>query len=301
MKYQLISSGRLLIGPKEKESIARIQRITQLSEEHVRKSLLNGTPKKLLSSDDKEKIKKAALALRQAGLEVTIKVRLPASAARTEGPGDIAPNKENVEKERIDSLPPSLARKKIASAKKKFRFRRLGCSLVFLLLLLFTLASGAIGYAWYWLYRPLPTGVAAAEQALFDGNLIMAGLVNVKKLTVLEQYWFGELDPKALPFDTQQQGLFNHLLSGAPKFRKNLTHILYSASTSTDQQQGTQLILLAGKFEEKSLLTQLLHDLGQVVQEGISSAFAGISGGNTNGGEELSKSTTTRQHTETSH
>ncbi|MCI5124447.1 MAG: hypothetical protein D3925_08230, partial [Candidatus Electrothrix sp. AR5] len=256
MKYQLISSGHLLVGSKEQESIARIQRITKLSEDQVRKSLLHGKPRKLLSSDDKEKVKKAALALRQAGLEVKIKVRQPASTEKTEGPGDIAPNKENgkAKKERIDSLPPSLARKKSTPAKKKFRFGR---CLVSFLLLLIILTSGAIGYAWYWLYRPLPTGVAAAEQALFDGNLVMTGLVDVKKLTLLERYWFGELDPQALPLDTQQQGVLNNLLSGAPKFRENLTRILYSASIAPDQQQGTQLILLAGKFEEKSLLKTL--------------------------------------------
>jgi hypothetical protein len=111
MKYQLISSGRLLVGSEEKESIARIQRITKLPEEQVRKSLLNGKPKKLLSSDDKEKVKKAALALRRAGLEVKVQVRQSPTVERVEGPGDISPNKEksSIEKERIDMLPYSVA------------------------------------------------------------------------------------------------------------------------------------------------------------------------------------------------
>ncbi|WP_339134716.1 MAG: hypothetical protein WGN25_16105 [Candidatus Electrothrix sp. GW3-4] len=108
MKYQLISSGRLLAGSEEKESIAQIQRITKLSETQVWKSLLNDKPKKLLSSYDKEKIKKASLALRKAGLEV--KVRQVPSVERGGGPGDIAPNKEksNRGKERIDMLPYSI-------------------------------------------------------------------------------------------------------------------------------------------------------------------------------------------------
>ncbi|MCI5162074.1 MAG: hypothetical protein D3917_08635 [Candidatus Electrothrix sp. AX5] len=132
MKYQLISSGHLLVGSEEKESIARIQRITKLSEEQVWKSLLNGKPRKLLSSDDKEKIKKAALALRRAGLEV--KVQVP-SAERTEGPGDIAPNKENssIEKERIDALPYSIAPPK----KKSHPGRCLTALLLSLIILLF--------------------------------------------------------------------------------------------------------------------------------------------------------------------
>ncbi|MDU9047499.1 MAG: hypothetical protein Q3M30_01525 [Candidatus Electrothrix sp. Rat3] len=107
MKYQLISSGHLLFGSEEKESIARIQRITKLSEEQVQQSLLNGKPRKLLCSDDKEKVKKAALTLRRAGLEVKVQVRQAPTAERTEGPGDISPNKEksSIGKERIDMLP----------------------------------------------------------------------------------------------------------------------------------------------------------------------------------------------------
>jgi hypothetical protein len=110
MKYQLISSGHLLIEAEETESIARIQQITKLSEEQIRKSLLNGRPRKLLSSDDQAKIKKAALALRRAGLDVEVTVCRPASAKREakreKGPGDIAPNKEKSRgKERIDTLP----------------------------------------------------------------------------------------------------------------------------------------------------------------------------------------------------
>ena len=75
MKYQLFSSGRLIAGSEEKESIARIQRITRLSEEQIRKSLLNGKTEKLFGSDDKEKIRKAALAFHKAGLEVRVKIR----------------------------------------------------------------------------------------------------------------------------------------------------------------------------------------------------------------------------------
>ncbi|WLE96443.1 MAG: hypothetical protein QTN59_17385 [Candidatus Electrothrix communis] len=260
MKYQLISSGRLLVGSEEQKSIHQIQRITRLSEEQIRKSLLNGKPKKMLSSDDKKKVKKAALALRQAGLEVKIQVRQTPSEAETDGPGAIAPSKEKrqTKKERIDYLPFP-----VAPAKKKTRFGR---CLVYFFLLLLTLASAGIGYGWYWLYRPLPAGVAAAEQALFDGNLVIAGLVDFKKITLLEQYWFGELDPKALPLDSQQQRLLNNLLSGTPKFRETLTHILYSASAGSEQQQGRQLMLLAGKFVKKSLLKTLggLFQLQQI-------------------------------------
>jgi len=133
MKYQLISSGRLLVGSEEQKSINRIQRVTKLPEEQVRKSLLNGKPKKLFSSDDKEKVKKAALALRQAGLEVKVQVRQAPSAEKAEGPGDIAPNKEksNRGKERIDMLPYS-----IAPPKKK---SHPGCCLAGLLLFLIVL------------------------------------------------------------------------------------------------------------------------------------------------------------------
>ncbi|RWX48397.1 hypothetical protein VU01_10378 [Candidatus Electrothrix marina] len=135
MKYQLISSGRLLVGSEEKESIARIQRITKLPEEQVRKSLLNGKPKKLLSSDDKEKVKKAALALRRAGLEVKVQVRQSPTVERVEGPGDISPNKEksSIEKERIDMLPYSVA----PPQKKSHPGRYLAGLLLFLIIMLF--------------------------------------------------------------------------------------------------------------------------------------------------------------------
>lgn len=73
MEYHLISQGRLFTGAKEKECIVMIQRITKLSEEQVRKTLLNGRPRKLFSSDDKEKVKKFSQAYRKAGLDVQIK------------------------------------------------------------------------------------------------------------------------------------------------------------------------------------------------------------------------------------
>lgn len=140
MKYQLISSGHLLIEAEETKSIARIQRITKLPEEQIRKSLLNGRPRKLLSSDDKAKIKKAALALRRAGLEVEVTVCRPASAKREakreKGPGDIAPNKEksNRGKERIDTLPSFIA---AASPKKKSHPGLCPVSLLLLFIVLF--------------------------------------------------------------------------------------------------------------------------------------------------------------------
>lgn len=73
MEYHLISQGRLFTGAKEKDCIVMIQRITKLSEEQVRKTLLNGRPRKLFSSDDKEKVKKFSQAYRKAGLDVEIK------------------------------------------------------------------------------------------------------------------------------------------------------------------------------------------------------------------------------------
>ncbi|MCI5115129.1 MAG: hypothetical protein D3920_05235 [Candidatus Electrothrix sp. AW2] len=73
MEYHLISQGRLFTGAKEKECIVMLQRITKLSEEQVRKTLLNGRPRKLFSSDDKEKVKKFSQAYRKAGLVVEIK------------------------------------------------------------------------------------------------------------------------------------------------------------------------------------------------------------------------------------
>lgn len=73
MEYHLISQGRLFTGAEEKECIVMLQRITKLSEEQVRKTLLNGRPRKLFSSDDKEKVKKFSQAYRKAGLVVEIK------------------------------------------------------------------------------------------------------------------------------------------------------------------------------------------------------------------------------------
>ena len=135
MKYQLITSGRLLAGFKEKKSLARIQRITQLSEEQVRKSLLQGGPKKLLVSDDKEKIQQLALSLRRAGLEVKVQVRRAATEVPAGGPGAITiPRRNEIEmreRERIDFLP-----RFIAPKKKKSRYRRYLIYLLFFLIIL---------------------------------------------------------------------------------------------------------------------------------------------------------------------
>ncbi len=73
MEYHLISQGHLFTGAKEKECIVMIQRITKLSEEQVRKTLLNGRHRKLFSSDDKAKVERFSQAYRKAGLDVRIK------------------------------------------------------------------------------------------------------------------------------------------------------------------------------------------------------------------------------------
>ena len=148
MKYQVISTGKLQAGFEKKESVARIQQLTRLSKEQVRKSLLDGRPKTLLSSDallnsdDKEKVRKVALALSKAGLEVKVEVRQAAVEALTDEPGDIVitpRNKKTIRlKERIDSFPPS-----VAPVKRKVHYGRY---LVYLFLLI--LACGA-GYGWY--------------------------------------------------------------------------------------------------------------------------------------------------------
>ncbi|MCI5131788.1 MAG: hypothetical protein D3904_09735 [Candidatus Electrothrix sp. EH2] len=72
MEYHLISQGRLFVGAKEKDCIAMIQRITKLSEDQVRKTLLNGRTRKLFSSEDKAKVEKFSQAYRKAGLDVRI-------------------------------------------------------------------------------------------------------------------------------------------------------------------------------------------------------------------------------------
>ena len=72
MRYWIVCQGRLLAGAKEKECMARIQRITKLSEENIKKNLLNGRPMKMFSSDYKIRVRKYSLAFRNAGLDISI-------------------------------------------------------------------------------------------------------------------------------------------------------------------------------------------------------------------------------------
>ncbi|CAK8725115.1 Ribosomal protein L7/L12 C-terminal domain-containing protein [Candidatus Electrothrix laxa] len=72
MEYQLICQGRLLAGAKKKECVGRIQRITKLSEEKVLTTLLNGRPRKMFSSRDKNRVEKFGHAFRNAGLDIII-------------------------------------------------------------------------------------------------------------------------------------------------------------------------------------------------------------------------------------
>ncbi|MCI5149252.1 MAG: hypothetical protein D3916_07685 [Candidatus Electrothrix sp. MAN1_4] len=72
MKYRIVCQGRLLAGAKEKECVQRIQRITKLSEENIRTTLLNGKPRKIFASDDKSRTEKYGLAFRNAGLDILI-------------------------------------------------------------------------------------------------------------------------------------------------------------------------------------------------------------------------------------
>ena len=73
MRYQVVCQGRLLVGARDKVCLERIQRITKLSEEKVRTTLLNGHPKQVFASDDKSRAEKYGLAFRNAGLDVLIR------------------------------------------------------------------------------------------------------------------------------------------------------------------------------------------------------------------------------------
>lgn len=248
MKYHLICQGHLLVGAKKKESIAHIQRITKLSEEKVRHSLLNGKPRTLFSSSDQDKVKKFGQALRTAGLDVQIQ----------------SDSKKPSKKKSPPIQPRSgLSRKKGLKKTKRMHMQpqaKKSCwSRCFTtLLLLFLLFAGAAGYGWHWLYRrPLPTPTLTAEQALFDGNVVLTGLVDVDKLVTLERFWFGKLDLKTLPLDEEQQGVLADLFLGTAKLRDNLQQIFYSLSIHPEQQSGQHMLVLAGTFDVKSLLDSL--------------------------------------------
>ncbi len=189
MKYQLICTGRMLDGVEKDQALAEIKRITRLSEERIERELLSGRPKKLISSTDEEKITRLSHALRNAGLDVEVKTSGDVSAWRPYQQQDAEPPEGVV----TDSaLGPS------------FRWQR--WLLTSFLLLLLSMA-GASGYAWYWLQQPLPAAVDVAEKALFDDSLVAIGLIDVEKLVVLERYWFGDVDPHALPVDETRRGV----------------------------------------------------------------------------------------------
>lgn len=239
MKYRLISSGRLQEGVEKQQALAEIKRITGLSEAKIEQALLSGRPKKVISSTDKEKITALYHALQDAGLDVEFKAVSDAPANPQARKRDAGSTREAGRQ---------------ASSGNRLPWKRWAVASLFLILIS---AAAASGYAWYWLQRPLPPAVAAAEKALFDGNLVAIGLIDVEKLVTLERYWFGELDPDALPVAEAQKGLLEALFTGPANFRENLKQVVFSVNTSPEGKQGRQVMLLSGRFDSGTLLKAL--------------------------------------------
>lgn len=241
MNYVLIANGRLLAGSDEAASLDQIMRITRLSEEKVREKLLSGRRTKLTSSADQEKITKIYHALREAGLDIDMIPVEDAPAKPVPSPDSSA---------RPSSVPPVSP-----EAKRKPSGWKRGVAVSLVLLLI--AAAGVGGYAWYWLHRPLPPEVVAAENALFDGELVAIGVVDIKKLAAIDTYWFGGFDPDALPLDAQKRSLLDDLFAGPAGLRENLRHVLVSLSLPPEAKRGSRLVLLSGRFEASTLLASL--------------------------------------------
>lgn len=130
-----------------------------------------------------------------------------------------------------------------------------------LLTLLAALLVGAAGYAWYWLQRPLPAQMEAAENALFDGELVAVGWLDVERLLTLQQLWFGAPDPAALGVDDAQQALLDKLFHGKPHLAERLRQAMFSINPGENGDGSRNTLLLWGDFEAESLPEALVETL----------------------------------------
>jgi len=239
MKYRLISKGRLLDGVDRAQVLARLSRATRMSAAQVEKDLLSGTRTTLVSSTDNDKLTRLHRVLRDAGLDVEMRSEPDASPEKpaheqracSEGPSTPPPARRP---------PSSWSRWTLAS-------------LVFLVLCV----AGLAAYAWHWLNRPLPPQVLAAESALFDDGLVAVGLIDVEKLLTLKRYWFGDLDPAALPVDEDKRDLVETLFDGPARFQENLQQVVFSLSVPLGQEGPRTVMLLSGRFDHTSLTRAL--------------------------------------------
>jgi hypothetical protein len=129
------------------------------------------------------------------------------------------------------------------------------------IVLLLVVVSGVVGYLSKKLNSPLPEEIIAAENALFDGNLVSVGLIDVEKLVLLDRYWFGELDPDALPLNDDQKSLMGKLFLGAPRLKENLKQVVFSFNVASDDPPTGGAVLLAlGHFDAGELLQTLAEN-----------------------------------------
>ncbi|MDH3999466.1 MAG: hypothetical protein OET90_11595, partial [Desulfuromonadales bacterium] len=226
--FRIVTYGELAEGFDRQSIEAALAKLCKYSPERLSK-VFSGEKFVFKSNVDSDTAKRYQRALGQTGIICHVEA-MPATAPKQK------------------ASTPKLASKPSRRKLKLFLF-----ALVALLLILLISAS----FLWRGLHRPLPAEVTIAEDALFDGNLLAIGHIDVEKLVFLDRFWMGELDPNALPLDNKQLGLLSKLFSGPARLKENVRQVVFSMSGASSERPGGAVLLASGAFEAQPLLSVL--------------------------------------------
>ncbi len=227
MEYRLMCSGRLIGGTDETEAIARLEKVTGLSETDIRTKLLSGKRAKLKSSTDRSRIEALYNAFIRLGLDVEVE----------------------------SSAVPTRRARRSAERASSHSIRRRWLVLSASTLLISILGAG--GYLWYWLRAPLPAKVYAAEAALADGHLVAIAHADVGRLTQLSRYAFGGMDPRVLPVGGEDRDILHALFTGPVNLGEHLDQLFVTVHAPAESSRAVTTMLLFGRFDKQVVLDSL--------------------------------------------
>jgi hypothetical protein len=267
-KYKLVCNGRLLDGADEQKALLTISKIARVSEEQAKKICLSGRRIKLGSADDRDKLDKLCLILRNAGVDVEVVADAPPEAPPESESTSRSPASAEAQPESELENQPAPGAKAPKSRAGRFRIAGRSYIIIAAVALLFIVVGSIGGYGWYWLYMTVSPQLVKAEQVVADGNLVAVAYIDVEKAVVLGDHIFGEPDPNALPVSDSKKKLLERLFSGPADFKHNLKQALFAIHVQPEGQTVASSMLLAGNFDAKAITSELSREYDMTPLDG---------------------------------
>ncbi len=260
MAYKLIFQGKLKSGMSRQGTVKILARLGQMTEAEAESKFFSGKPVVVKRFNRKDAALSFQSKLEKAGLVVSVRAVEPtataASAPKTAPTKDLGQPSAGPVRQRVapgtqKPAAPRATAKKPPSPRKIKKGKSLKRILTWTFAIVLVVLLVLVGGAWYLLHRlfdsTVPEQVDRAEAALFSGQTILLGHVNVARLVHLEKLLTGTHPGDYRP-NPQGSGLINDLMLNRINPRTDFDQMIFTVNADTGAGVYFSAILL-GAFD----------------------------------------------------